>query len=302
MNDFRFLAKIYGTRGSYPISPQAGTAYGGNTTCLAVRTKSHVIVFDAGSGIIELGKELVPQILEHQKKSKAPFHLTMLFTHTHIDHLIGLPFFAPLHFPNVHVYMIGPATMGVDFEDIIRTLLEPQYFPLSLHEFRSTQYFENLNENMLIYFREGESEPRIQNIWDKTESAELVIRNMKYYFHPKDGSFNFRIEWNEHSLVFATDVEQYAGTDQRLLKFAEGCDILIHDAQYDLEQYLKFQGYGHSNYEMACQVALKAKVKKLLLYHHDPNNNDKKLQEIEKEAKQIFPGAEMAREGWEWKL
>jgi phosphoribosyl 1,2-cyclic phosphodiesterase len=302
MKDFRFLAKIYGVRGSYPIAPKTGTEFGGNTTCMYVRTKDHIVIFDAGSGIIDLGKELVPEILTHQKKSKEPFHLTILFTHTHIDHLIGFPYFAPLFFPNVIVHLIGPATMGVDFEEIIRTLLEPQYFPISLDEFRSTKYFENLTENTLLQFREGEAAPRLMNVWDSADGAELVIRNMKYYLHPKDGSYNFRIEWHDRSIVFATDVEQFSGTDQRLLKFAEGSDILIHDAQYDMEQYLNSQGYGHSNYEMACQLALKAKVKKLLLFHHDPNNDDDKLKDIEKEAKEIFSGAEMAKEGWEWKL
>ena len=103
-------------------------------------------------------------------------------------------------------------------------------------------------------------------------------------------------------LFFATDVEQYAGGDQRLIKFAEGCDVLLHDSQYTLEQYLQFQGYGHSNYEMACEIALKAKAKKLLLFHHDPNNDDNMLESIEENAKAIFKGAELAHEGWEWKF
>ena len=70
MRDFQFLAKLYGVRGSYPIAPAGGTDFGGNTTCLSIRTKDHVVIFDAGSGIIQLGKELVPEILEHKKKSK----------------------------------------------------------------------------------------------------------------------------------------------------------------------------------------------------------------------------------------
>jgi ribonuclease BN (tRNA processing enzyme) len=125
---------------------------------------------------------------------------------------------------------------------------------------------------------------------------------MKYYFHPKDGSFNYRLDCGNHSLVFATDVEQYAGSDQRLISFAQGCDVLVHDSQYSLEQYLQFQGYGHSNYEMACETALKAKAKKLLLFHHDPNNDDAILETIEGNAKAIFKGAELAHEGWEWKF
>ena len=87
-----------------------------------------------------------------------------------------------------------------------------------------------------------------------------------------------------------------------MIKFAEGCDVLLHDSQYTLEQYLQFQGYGHSNYEMACEIALKAKAKKLLLFHHDPNNDDSMLESIEENAKAIFKGAELAHEGWEWKF
>jgi len=303
MQNHQFLARIYGVRGSYPIAPERGTSYGGNTTCLLVRTRDHIVIFDAGSGIIPLGKELVPEIIEYKKTSRAPFEITILFTHTHIDHLIGFPYFAPLYIPGVHLNLVGPATLGVDFEDILRTLVEPQYYPVSMDEFRSDKDFDNITENMVICFEEGKKLPiYVQEGDPQIENADLVITNMKYYFHPKDGSYTYKIKWHKHALVFATDVEQYAGSDQRMIKFAEGSDILIHDAQYTLDQYLQFQGYGHSNFEMACQVALKANVKKLLLFHHDPNNDDKTLETIEQDAKQIFSGAELAREGWEWKL
>ncbi|TFG98667.1 MAG: MBL fold metallo-hydrolase [Calditrichales bacterium] len=303
MKDHRFMAKIYGVRGSYPVTPSSGTKYGGNTTCLFCRTKDHLVIFDAGTGIIQLGRDLVPEILAHAEKSKKPFHITLIFTHTHIDHLMGFPYFAPLFFPNVHLNFIGPATLGVDFEDILRTLVEPQYFPVSMDEFRSVNFFENIHENMVISFIEGVPEPKIGFVGqDQSDAPEMVIRNMKYYFHPKDGNYLYRIESGGHSLVFATDVEQYAGTDQRLIKFAEGCDVMIHDSQYTLEQYLKYQGYGHSNYKMACEAAIKAKAKKLLLFHHDPTNDDQTLEEIEANAKEIFSGAELAREGWEWKF
>ena len=303
MKEYQFLARLYGVRGSYPIAPVAGTKYGGNTTCLLVRTPDQIVIFDAGSGIIQLGRELVPEILAHKEKSKAPFQITILFTHTHIDHLLGFPFFAPLYIPGVHLTMIGPATMGVDFEDILRTLVEPQYYPVSMDEFRSEKYFDNITENMVVYFEGKDPQPHFSSTDDpELKNADLIISNMKYYFHPKDGSYNYRIDWNGRSLVFATDVEQYVGTDQRLIRFAEGCDVLIHDAQYDLEQYLKFQGYGHSNYEMACQAALKAKAKKLILFHHDPGNDDETLERIRKEAKGIFSSVELATEGWQWKI
>jgi phosphoribosyl 1,2-cyclic phosphodiesterase len=303
MEDHRFLAKLYGVRGSYPIAPLHGTKFGGNTTCMLIRTKDHIVIIDAGSGIIQLGNELVPEILDAKEKSRKFFHITMLFTHTHIDHLIGFPFFAPLFFPNVHIHFIGPATLGVDFEDILRTLVEPRYFPVSMDEFRADKTFENINENMILYFNEGQPEAHIGHVQTAdTKQADMIIKTMHYYNHPKDGSFNYRIEYDGHALVFATDVEQFAGSDQRLIKFAEGCDVLIHDSQYSLEQYLQCQGYGHSHLGMACEAALKAKAKKLLLFHHDPNNTDEALEEIEKSAKSLFKAAELAYEGWKWVL
>jgi ribonuclease BN (tRNA processing enzyme) len=303
MKEFRFLAKLYGVRGSYPIAPKDGTKYGGNTACLFVRTPEHIVIIDAGSGIVRAGQDLIPEILEHQKKSKKPFHITLLFTHTHLDHLIGFPFFYPLYIPGVHLHFFGPASFGWDFKNILNTFVEPSYYPVGMDEFKSTKEFQNINENMVIYFVKGDPIPRIGNGNEiKVETTEMYISNMKYYFHPKDGTYIYKIQWGNHRLVHATDIEQYVGTDQRLLKFAEGCDVLIHDAQYNLNQYLKHQGYGHSNFEMACQAALKSNAKKLLLFHHDPNNDDKILMKLEKDAREIFPEAELAYEGWEWSI
>ena len=303
MHEFQFLAKLYGVRGSYPISPEIPTKVGGNTTCLLIRTPGHIVIFDAGSGITKLGKDLMPEIIKHKQDGKGAFHITLIFTHTHIDHLLGLPFFAPIYIPDVNLHLIGPATMGAEFEDILRTLVEPQYFPVSMDEFRSDKNFYNLNENMLVYFTKDEPGPYFARSVDPDpENAELIIRNMKYYFHPKDGSYPLRAEWNNKKVVLATDVEQYVGGDQRLINFAKDADVLIHDAQYTEDQYRQFSGYGHSSIKMACDAAKQANAKKLLLFHHDPNNNDELLYEMEKQAKSIFPQSELATENWEWKL
>lgn len=303
MGDYNFLVRLYGVRGSYPVSFAKGTKYGGNTTCVMARTNSHIVFFDAGSGLIQAGKDLIPEIIEHKKKSTEPFQITIIFTHTHIDHLIGLNFFIPIYMQGVHINFIGPATLGVDLEDILSTLCEPQYHPVSMSEFRATKYFENIHENMTVYFLKDDPYYHIDTRGeDLPKDTELIIKNMKYYFHPKDGSYNYKIEYKDKSLVFATDVEQYVDTDQRLVKFAKGADILIHDAQYDLDQYKMYQGYGHSNYKMACEVAKNASVGQLLLFHHDPGNNDKALEKIEDQAKKIFPYSQLACEGWEWKI
>lgn len=303
MSDYQFLAKLYGVRGSYPIAPEEGTKIGGNTTCLMTRTPDHIVIFDAGSGIIRLGKELIPEIIKHNQVSQEPFHITILFTHTHTDHLLGLPFFAPIYMPNVHLHFFGPATLGMDFEKIIGTTVIPQYFPVGMHEFRSRKSFHNIDENMIIYFNPDNPVPQVGRIGE-TEPAfsPLTIYNMKYYFHPKDGSYVYRVETTDSKLVFATDVEEYHGCDQRLINFSKNADVLIHDAQYTEEQYKQFSGYGHSSINLACEAARQAEAKKLMLFHHDPNNSDAQLREMEATAKSLFPNAELATEKWEWKL
>ena len=303
MSDYQFLAKLYGVRGSYPIAPAEGTKVGGNTTCLLARTPGHVVIFDAGSGIIQLGKDLIPEIIQYSQEKKQPFHITILFTHTHSDHLLGFPFFAPLYMPNVHLHLIGPATLGVDFEAILATQVEPQYYPVSMEEFRSNKSFHNVNENMVVYFNPDNPEPQLGHV-NETEIpfSDFKIHTMKYYFHPKDGSYIYRIEYKDKKLVLATDVEEYVGGDQRLIAFSKEADVLIHDAQYSEEQYSKFAGYGHSSIAMACDAAKQAKVKELLLFHHDPSNSDEALAENERRAKELFPNSHLATESWEWKL
>lgn len=303
MSNFQFKAKLYGVRGSYPVAPNQGTEIGGNTACLLVRTPENIVILDAGSGIIRLGKELVPEILKHKEKNTSPFHITILFTHTHTDHLLGLPFFAPLYFPNVFVHFIGPATLGMDLEQILRTSINPQFFPVSMDELQSEKSFHNINENMFVYFNPDNPTPQIGRVSrDEGSFSTLAIYTMKYYFHPKDGSYLYRVEWQDKKLVFATDVEEYVGGDQRLINFSREADVLIHDAQYTPEQYAKFSGYGHSSYAMACDAAKQANVKKLLLYHHDPNNSDEMLRGMEDEAKKLFEASELATEHWEWVL
>ncbi len=303
MADYNLLSKLYGVRGSYPVSFENGTKIGGNTPCLLIRSPEHVIIFDAGSGLIELGKALLPEISEYNKTHKSPFHISLIFTHTHLDHLMGLPFFVPLYMPNVHIHFFGSPSLGMDFEQIIRTYFMPQFFPVEWHELRSVKTFENINEDTIISFIPGKEGPQSSRSSDfKAQKGEITVKNIKYYFHPKNGSQVYKISYGNHNLVFATDIEEFDGGDARLAEFASGADVLIHDAQYTPQQYRLFSGYGHSSYEMACRCAAQAKVKKLLLFHHDPNNSDEQLREIEKEAKKLFADSELASEQWEWRL
>ncbi len=303
MKNYQFFAKLYGVRGSYPIAPADGTKIGGNTPCLLVRTPDDILIIDGGTGIIQLGKDLVPEILEYAAARHKPLNITLLFTHTHMDHLMGLPFFAPLYLPQANLTFIGPPTMGMNFEQIIRGIVSPQYFPVDLHEFRAGIKFINMDENKVISFYGNGSGAGLSHVLDQPEQKPVwSVSTMKYYFHPKDGTFVYKITWQDKILVFATDIEQYYGCDQRLAVFAKNADFLIHDAQYSEEQYERFKGYGHSVFTLACQAAAQSAVKKLLLYHHDPGSGDEDLYKIEAAAREIFPATELARESWEWKL
>jgi len=126
---------------------------------------------------------------------------------------------------------------------------------------------------------------------------------MHSYAHPKDGVFVFKVQNNGQSVVYATDTEGYRGGDSRIINFAQGADVLIHDSQYTTEEYTDTlqpkQGFGHSTIEMACEVAEKASVKQLVLFHHDPRHDDEMMKRLEEHARRLFKNVIAAFEGLE---
>ena len=293
--------KIYGARGSY--SPTSGTAssIGVNTTCLRVDIGNHLLIFDAGSGIIKLGQDLVKEKLangNHEKKWK--FHL--FFTHMHLDHIVGFPYFAMLYMPKTELHFLSPRILDYDLKDILNTFMHPPFFPVSMEDLPFEKHFYQLAEKTLCYFYEDHFE--LHHISEVPEGGWIAkISCMRNYMHPKGGSFFYKIETPEgRKVVFASDTEGYIGGDQKLVGFAKGADLLFHDAQYNKDEYQKFQGFGHSTYEMACEVAIQAEVKKLLLFHHDPNHDDDTLRELESQAQKLFPASSIASECMEFEF
>jgi ribonuclease BN (tRNA processing enzyme) len=160
--------------------------------------------------------------------------------------------------------------------------------------------FHKIREGKVVYFYEKEF--RLQSLNDPVADGwSGKISTIRNYMHPKGGSYFYKIEIpSGKSIVIATDTEGFVGGDQRLIKFAKGTDILLHDAQYEPKDYGMMQGFGHSTYEMACEIAEKAEVKKLLLVHHDPRYEDKKLQKLESGARKLFPETYIAAEAMEF--
>lgn len=299
MKSKSFSVKFRGVRGGYPMPGPGTNRVGGNTTCLEVRVGGHLIIIDAGTGIISLGREMIAQY----RIDRVPIVATILFTHTHHDHTHGFPYFEPARLADSTFYIFGPKLLHEDLEAALAKAMLPPTFPLDIEELPSMRVVRNIHESEMIALSHDWAEPQVFNVYrDRPElPAEAVkVRLMRSYAHPQGGVFVYRIEWRGQKMVFATDTEGYHDWDKRLTRFARGADLLIHDAEYTEEEYLGAvrpkQGWGHSTWQMAVEVAKAAEVKQLALTHHNALHDDDFLEAVEKEAQAIFPGTILARE------
>ena len=298
---------FWGVRGSYPM-PGASTAhYGGNTPCVEVSVAGQTIIFDAGTGIIPLGKELARRSFESGKAIKA----MLFFSHMHHDHTQGFPFFAPTRSPSTNLHIFGPDIYQRTPREILADTMAPPSFPVPFRELSSNRTIRSIRETNVIQIPSDGSDPIVHRVTDGSIQAkqdDVVIRVMRSYAHP-GGVFFYRVEWRNHAIVYATDTEGYVGMDQRLVRFAQGADLLIHDAQYTEDHYLGLkpgysttQGWGHSTPSMACKVAESANVKQLALFHYEPTYDDQTIAEIEANLQQRLPNAIVPHEGLSIKL
>jgi phosphoribosyl 1,2-cyclic phosphodiesterase len=299
-----FKVKFRGVRGSVPVPGLGTVRYGGNTTCIEVRVNGHLIIFDAGTGIINLGQELMGSYMkmDENARTKNPITATMFFTHTHLDHVLGLPFFTPVYVGNTRLFIFGGKYYDKDFRESLAKSMHSPLFPVEFDDLPSLREVNNVKEGEVILLRNGNPVPELQNVFrPTTEFPEDAVKIYAYqsYAHPCDGVLVYRVEFRSKKLVFATDIEGYKVADTRLVNFAKNVDLLVHDAQYTNEEYLMAQGYGHSTMDMAAEVAAAANVKKLALFHHDPKHNDDKLDEIHSYTKGLFPNTIMAIENAE---
>ncbi len=293
VSDFKVIFR--GVRGSHAM-PGAGTIrYGGNTTCIEIRAGDRLIVLDAGTGIISLGKELLKDHFGHG----ANLDCTILLTHMHHDHNEGLPFFQPMYVGTSRVSIFGPEPLE---ENIGTVLFQSPYFPVELRELPALKFLQSLKISDTVVFNKGVPQ-LVNSVRTPVEFSDdqVYVRFQKCKAHPKDGVYIYRVNYRGKSVSFCTDVEGYAGGDARLIRFVEGSDLLIHDAQYTAEDYaggaVPKQGFGHSTPEMAMDVARQAKVKQLACTHHDPDSTDDILDEMEKKAQKEMPNCFFAKEG-----
>ncbi len=251
--------RFWGTRGSIPTPGPHTVRYGGNTPCLEVRTASgSLVILDAGTGLRELGRTLIAAA--NGNAIAAEIYLT----HTHWDHIQGLPFFAPIYQEGNHFTIWGVPTPGADVEQVVRDQMSSGVFPLTFDELSAT-----------VEIRELRAASRLGDGYALTSFG---VR------HP-GGAVGYRLAEpgrNDGSFVYISDNELGDGGDygtragwrDLLVDFVRGAAVLVHDSTYTAEEYQRHRGWGHSTYDDAVQLALDAGVKTLVLFHHNPERTD----------------------------
>ncbi|MFH0794322.1 MAG: MBL fold metallo-hydrolase [bacterium] len=300
---------FWGVRGSHPVPGLHTAKIGGNTSCVEIQANGNTIIIDSGTGIIPLGRDLARRQKESNKKGGAgqPIRAVLLISHTHHDHIEGFAFFEPAYIGTSRLHIYGPRAFSTELKEILHQNLLPPYCPVTLDDMYSAKSIQDLMESDEVVLREGAAGPIVGHVYQapvEKQRNDVVIRVHKCYAHPHEGVFCYSIEAGGKRMIYASDVEGYIGSDQRLVQFARGADLLIHDAQYTEEVYLGGnsgarvrQGWGHSTVNMAAATAKAAEVKQLALFHHDPEDDDANVLKKEKIAKKIFPNSISAYEG-----
>ncbi|MFN2548844.1 MAG: MBL fold metallo-hydrolase [Myxococcales bacterium] len=272
------VVRFWGVRGSV-ASPGGGTLKtGGNTSCVEVRCADETVIFDLGTGLRPLGLALM---------RKAPVRASIFLSHYHWDHIAGLPFFAPAYDPKSELVIHGATRRGCDVRQILSGQMIDPYFPVDLGVLNARLRFVTLQDGGLAHM------------------GGAVVRAAELN-HP-GGALGFRLEHEGRSMVYATDFEHGTSADDRLVELARGADLMVFDAQYTPAEYvgngvMSKKGWGHSTYEVGAKIAQRARVKKLALYHHAPERDDRGIEKLAALAKKLHPGAFAAREGLEIKL
>lgn len=306
-----FKIKFRGVRGSYPIAKKDFLEYGGNTSCVEVNVGGHLIILDAGTGLIDIGNELIEKYIASDviNQERKPINATVLISHIHQDHIHGFTFFRPLHIPSTVLNVFGNANYDESLSDELANLLFGKSFPLDLGDIAGNLNITDINETEGIILKKNSAPivKRIETFEDeKIGKDDVLITFYRSYAHPQEGVLIYKIKYRDKVLVYATDKESYQGGDTKLTNFARNCDVLIHDAQYTTEDYLnKFipkQGYGHSTFDMAVECAKQSGAKKLIFYHYDPGYNDKKLNSIKQHYEKAYEDVQLAYEGLEISL
>ncbi len=250
---------FYGVRGSCPCAGERYRRVGGNTACVLVRIDGdQPLILDLGTGLRALGDDMAPALQAEGR----PLVANALLTHLHFDHILGLPFFAPLHDPGAVLTVHGPRQDGGSLEETLPEAVQPPFFPVHMADFRGEVRFVDTGDED---FAVG--------------SAKVLARSVPH----RGNTLGFRIEVGGQVLAYLPDHQ--APLDRRTvtdgpLELCEGADLVIHDAQYTDEEFVDKADWGHSTVAYAVRVAAESGAKRLLLFHHDPSHTDRDVDRL----------------------
>jgi phosphoribosyl 1,2-cyclic phosphodiesterase len=248
-------------RGSIPTPGPATVRYGGNTSCVEVRSGDDIIILDAGSGLRALGRALLAEF------KNQPLSLTLLLTHTHWDHIQGLPFFAPIYDPRCHLRILGGEGARKGLVNALTGQMESTYFPVPFAKLPSNIEIEELKDFNL----------NIGSVCVRAQRANHPGLCVGYRLLSPDGL-----------VAFFPDAEsRQGGKDREMIEFLRAADVLILDSQYDSAEYKKHIGWGHGCVDDSVALAVQAGVKQLYLFHHDPDHDDNQIDGFVKHARQL---------------
>ncbi len=261
-----------GCRGSTPVPGTETVRYGGNTTCIEVITDTgDTLIFDAGTGIRQTGLDLMAAL---------PVKCAVFISHTHWDHIQGLPFFVPLFVPGNEISFYGgfDPVYRKSLQDILSQQMQYCYFPVRENELKASIRYTTLREGETVEYGSARITTLVLN---------HPVLNYGYRVEADGASFVFTGDYEPPVNIYSTDDEEYQDYQdivetqlQRVTEFVQGSDLLIIDAQYTDEEYRDKAGWGHGTYRSGIELGRQAKVGSVLLTHHEPTRTDAQLDDI----------------------
>jgi len=264
--------RFWGVRGSIACPGPETIRYGGNTPCIEVRCGDHVLIFDAGTGLRASGNALIKN-----PKIRA---IDIFLTHCHLDHVVGLPFFAPFFAEGYKIRVwAGNLLPDANVEQVMRKLMSSPLFPVEVEIFKAAIEFHD--------FKSGDVLRPYDGVTIQTAALD----------HP-DGASGYRLEYEGRTFALVSDTEGFPGKrDRELVSLARQADLVVYDATFTEHEIASRMGWGHSTWERGVRLADEAGAKQLCLFHHDPSHDDDFMDALAAEANDVRPGTIAAREG-----
>ena len=274
--DGDFAIKVWGARGTLPGCGEGQTAFGTETCCVEMRIAGHRLIFDAGTGIVPLGREMA---------ADGVAAVDLFFSHVHYDHIMGFPFFVPLYKPGCAISVsAGHMLDGRSCAEIVTDYMRAPFLPITPKVFSAAVDYRSFQPGDVLTPQPG----------IRISTARLR--------HP-NGAVGYRVEHRGRVAAYVTDTEHEPGeTDEAVLALFDGADIVFYDTTYTDAEMAKHRGYGHSSWQEGVRLARRAGARQLVLFHHSHYRDDADLARIEAEARAIFPDVVTGRTGLSFRL